>query len=191
MERRPMRWRRSLCSRGVRALVVVLLCVLAALVLAAEAGAAIVTGRRRRPAHGLVPGTSRRSRRSWSAAARSASCGRRTSKARSTRSRCSTNGTLLVATEKNKVYGLDPATRRAAVVQDAHWARRGTRRDIGCGDLTPTIGVTATPVIDPATNIAYMTHKTYASGTSGPGALVHGRDRPRHGRREAGLPGAN
>ena len=42
--------------------------------------------------------------------------------------------------------------------------------DIGCGDLAPTIGVTATPVIDPATNIAYLTHKTYASGTCGPPA---------------------
>jgi hypothetical protein len=40
--------------------------------------------------------------------------------------------------------------------------------DIGCGDLTPTIGVTATPVIDPTTNIAYLTHKTYVSGNSGP-----------------------
>ena len=40
--------------------------------------------------------------------------------------------------------------------------------DIGCGDLAPNIGVTATPVIDPSTNTAYLTHKTYASGTSGP-----------------------
>ena len=39
--------------------------------------------------------------------------------------------------------------------------------DISCGDLAPNIGVTATPVIDPATNTAYMTHKAYVSGSSG------------------------
>ena len=39
---------------------------------------------------------------------------------------------------------------------------------IGCADLTPSIGVTSTPVIDTATNIAYLTHKTYVSGTTGP-----------------------
>ena len=76
------------------------------------------------------------------------------------------NGTLLVATETNHVYGLDPAT------GTARWSRSlGTPwnpADIGCADLTPSIGVTATPVIDSTTGIAYMTHKTYASGTSGP-----------------------
>jgi hypothetical protein len=77
------------------------------------------------------------------------------------------NGTLLVATQNNKVYGLDPATGAmrwpAALNLGAPWKAA----DIGCGDLTPNIGVTATPVIDPATNTAYLTHKTYVSGTSG------------------------
>ncbi len=76
------------------------------------------------------------------------------------------NGTLLVATEADKVYGLDPST------GSAKWEKSlGTPwnpSDISCADLTPTIGVTGTPVIDPATNVAYFTHKTYASGTSGP-----------------------
>jgi hypothetical protein len=42
--------------------------------------------------------------------------------------------------------------------------------DLGCGDLTPTIGVTGTPVIDRATNVAYLFSKTYVSGTAGPAA---------------------
>ena len=76
------------------------------------------------------------------------------------------NGTVLVATESNKVYGLDPATgalRWPALNLGTPWKAA----DIGCGDLAPNIGVTATPVIDPATNIAYMTHKSYVSGSSG------------------------
>ena len=75
-------------------------------------------------------------------------------------------GTLLVATETNKVYGLDPATGAQK------WARNvGTpfnASDIGCADLTPTIGITGTPVIDPQNNIAYFADKTYANGASGP-----------------------
>jgi hypothetical protein len=77
------------------------------------------------------------------------------------------NGTLLVATENNKVYGLDPASGAPRWAAPLNLGTPWKAADIGCGDLTPNIGVTATPVIDPATNTAYMTHKTYVSGTSG------------------------
>ncbi|HEY4428370.1 MAG TPA: choice-of-anchor D domain-containing protein [Solirubrobacteraceae bacterium] len=74
-------------------------------------------------------------------------------------------GALLVATQKNNVYSLDPAT------GSRNWSRNlGTPwnpADVGCADLTPWIGVTATPVIDTESNTAYLTHKTYASGSSG------------------------
>ncbi|HKG37409.1 MAG TPA: choice-of-anchor D domain-containing protein [Conexibacter sp.] len=78
------------------------------------------------------------------------------------------NGTLLVATENNKLYGLNPAS--GAIRWTVNLGTPWRAADIGCGDLTPNIGVTATPVIDAATNTAYLTHKTYASGTSGPAA---------------------
>jgi iron transport multicopper oxidase len=78
------------------------------------------------------------------------------------------DGTLFVATEANKVYGLDPTSGALKWSQPLNLGTPWNPSDIGCGDLTPSIGVTATPVIDPATNIAYLTHKTYASGTSGP-----------------------
>ena len=78
------------------------------------------------------------------------------------------NGTLFVATENNKVYGLDPTTGALKWSKPLDLGTPWNPSDIGCGDLTPSIGVTATPVIDPTTNIAYLTHKTYASGTSGP-----------------------
>jgi iron transport multicopper oxidase len=77
------------------------------------------------------------------------------------------NGTLLVATENDKVYGLDPATGAMRWPAPLDLGPAWKAADIGCGDLTPNIGVTATPVIDAATNTAYLTHKTYASGTSG------------------------
>src|SRR4051794_1757590 len=72
-------------------------------------------------------------------------------------------GTLLIATEENKVYGLDPVTGAR------RWERDfGTPFSpdqvggFGCGDLWPTVGVTATPVIDGAT--AYLTSKRYKPG---------------------------
>ncbi len=76
------------------------------------------------------------------------------------------NGEVIVATENNKVYALDPATgaqKWTTTLAGTAWKAA----DIGCGDLSPNIGVTATPVIDPATNTGYLTHKAYASGASG------------------------
>lgn len=97
-------------------------------------------------------------------------------------------GTLFVATEQNRIYGLDPVT--GAV----NWSRQvdppWNASDIGCQDLTPTIGVTGTPVIDPATGIAYFFSKTYASGGAGPAQWdVHAVD-VRTGAEQAGFPRA-
>jgi iron transport multicopper oxidase len=82
--------------------------------------------------------------------------------------------TLVVATEKNNVYGL------AAATGAPRWTRNlgvPWTNDIGCPDLLPTIGVTSTPVIDPATHTVYVVNKTYASGTSGPAAWwMHAMD---------------
>ena len=78
------------------------------------------------------------------------------------------SGTLLVATEDNKMYGLDPATGAMRWPAPLNLGVPWKAADIGCGDLAPNIGVTATPVIDPSTNIAYMTHKTYARGARAP-----------------------
>jgi iron transport multicopper oxidase len=78
------------------------------------------------------------------------------------------NGNLLVATENNKVYALDPASGATRWPSPLDLGTPWNPADVGCADLTPHIGVTATPVIDPTTNTAYLTHKTYASGTSGP-----------------------
>ncbi len=78
------------------------------------------------------------------------------------------DGTLLAATEKNHVYGLNPATGAVKWEKTLPHGIPWNPAEIGCADLTPSIGVTGTPVIDPGTGIAYLTHRTFASGTSGP-----------------------
>ncbi|SER35769.1 choice-of-anchor D domain-containing protein [Microlunatus flavus] len=66
-------------------------------------------------------------------------------------------GTLLAVTEKNKAYGLDPVTGKVRWSRDVgkEWAAS----HIGCGDLVPTIGITATPAVDAASGTAYFTAK--------------------------------
>ncbi|MDO8210900.1 choice-of-anchor D domain-containing protein [Conexibacter sp. CPCC 206217] len=80
--------------------------------------------------------------------------------------------TLLIATEDNNVYGLDPAT----------GAQRWTPRnygvpfnadDVGCADLSPHVGITGTPTIDPDTGRAYFTAKSYDGGTGAPRYDLH------------------
>ncbi len=84
------------------------------------------------------------------------------------------NGTLIAATENNKVYGLDPATgaQRWAVDLGPAWPAATLR----CGDLVPTIGVTATPVYDRATNAVYVTSKVNLPDSQHPRWEVHALD---------------
>ncbi len=67
------------------------------------------------------------------------------------------NNVLLVATENDKVYGLDPVTGAVRWTRDVgpSWPASA----IGCGDLVPNIGVTGTPVYDRSTDTAYFTAK--------------------------------
>jgi hypothetical protein len=99
----------------------------------------------------------------------------------------SPTGTLVVATENDSVYGLDPATgvqQWAASLAPTPW----NPADIGCGDIAPSIGTTSTPVIDPSTKTVYLTHKTYASGSSGPAAWFMDALDVTNGSERAGFP---
>ncbi|MCW2995052.1 MAG: legume lectin beta domain protein [Conexibacter sp.] len=75
-----------------------------------------------------------------------------------------TGTSVIVATERNQVYSLDAETGAKK------WSRNlgpSFPADlIGCADLTPDLGVTATPVIDTTTNTIYLTYKTYAPGST-------------------------
>ena len=95
-------------------------------------------------------------------------------------------GTLFVVTETNNIYGLDPetgATRWTRNVGNAFGAS-----SIGCGDLAPFVGISGTPVIDSATNVAYFFAKRYASGTSGPAVIEAHAVKVATGVEQAGFP---
>ncbi|MFC1411854.1 choice-of-anchor D domain-containing protein [Streptacidiphilus sp. N1-12] len=98
----------------------------------------------------------------------------------------SVGGVLIVATENDKVYGLDAATGAIRWTRDVgpSWPASA----IGCGDLVPNIGVTSTPVYDPATDAVYFTSKV----DDGPDQLhphyyLHAVD-PADGAERAGFP---
>jgi len=78
------------------------------------------------------------------------------------------NGTLLVVTETNNVYALDPTS--GTILQTRRLHPPWNAADLGCPDLAPSVGITGTPAIDPSTNTAYFFAKTYVSGTTGPAA---------------------
>lgn len=67
--------------------------------------------------------------------------------------------TLVAATENDKVYGLDPATGAIRWTDDVGPAWPITKVWSQCTDLYPNIGVTSTPVYDPASGYVYFTAK--------------------------------
>ncbi|GHJ44026.1 hypothetical protein Cs7R123_13680 [Catellatospora sp. TT07R-123] len=67
------------------------------------------------------------------------------------------NGTVIAATENNWVYGLNAVT--GAITWSRNVGPAWPASAIGCGDLVPNIGVTSTPVYDPATASVYFTSK--------------------------------
>jgi len=82
-------------------------------------------------------------------------------------------GRLLVVTETNDVYSMDPASGAVLAHQTLHvpWTP-SSQSDPGlnCIPLQPNVGIMGTPVVDTNSNTAYFFAKTYASGTSGPAA---------------------
>jgi hypothetical protein len=76
-------------------------------------------------------------------------------------------GHVLVATQRNQVSSFDAETGTTTWSRTLPHPTPFNPADVSCSDLVPDIGVTSTPVIDPATNTMYLTHKTYASGSSG------------------------
>src|SRR3954470_23420125 len=70
-------------------------------------------------------------------------------------------GHVLVATQRNQVSSFDAETGATTWSVRLPHPTPFNPADVNCSDLVPDIGVTSTPVIDPASNTMYLTHKTY------------------------------
>lgn len=75
---------------------------------------------------------------------------------------------VYVATTQNNVYKLDAKTGNIIASRNLHIPFLTADLD-GCVDINPTIGVTATGVIDPDTDTLYLTAKTYVNQNGGTG----------------------
>ncbi len=75
---------------------------------------------------------------------------------------------VIVATENDTVYALSAST--GAIVWHTHIATPVPSGDLPCGDISPTVGITSTPVIDPALGEVFVVAD---ESTSGSGAAHH------------------
>ena len=71
-------------------------------------------------------------------------------------------GRVYVATENNTVYALSAAT--GAVAWSRHLATPVPAGSLPCGDIAPTVGITGTPVIDPARSEIFVVADEVAQG---------------------------
>ena len=76
------------------------------------------------------------------------------------------NGLVVVATESNEVWGLSESTGQKVWQASAGTPvpSSGTGPHPPCGDISPTVGITSTPVIDPATNRVFVVADTLTGG---------------------------
>jgi hypothetical protein len=72
---------------------------------------------------------------------------------------------LFVATETDWIYGLNPMT--GSVDWSRHIGTAFRDASLHCLDLTPSLGVTSTPTVDPTTGIVYLVDQAYAAGKLG------------------------
>gem|GEM_PF-610985 len=94
---------------------------------------------------------------------------------------------VIAVTESNTLYGLDRTT--GAIEWSKNYGPSWPASAIGCGDLVPNIGATATPVYDSATDSLYFTTKV-DDGTAThrhPTWLMHAVD-PTSGAERSGWP---
>ena len=72
-------------------------------------------------------------------------------------------GRVYVATENDTVYALSAAT--GAVAWSAHLGQPVPARSLPCGDITPDVGITGTPVIDQSRGEIFVVADELANGS--------------------------
>ena len=73
-------------------------------------------------------------------------------------------GAVYVATENDTVYALSSATGR--VIWQRHVATAVPSSSIPCGNISPRVGITGTPVVDPARNEIFVVADEFVRGKS-------------------------
>jgi hypothetical protein len=97
------------------------------------------------------------------------------------------DGQLLVNTENNEAYGLNPVT--GAIEWSRQFGTAVLASDLGCGDLSPNMGITSTPVVDTTTNTEYLVDNEYVSGNTGASIYyMHALNLAAGGAEEPGFP---
>jgi polyvinyl alcohol dehydrogenase (cytochrome) len=69
---------------------------------------------------------------------------------------------VYVATQNNTVYALSSSSGR--VIWSRHLARAVPSSALPCGDISPSVGITSTPVIDPDRNEIFVVADEFVSG---------------------------
>jgi outer membrane protein assembly factor BamB len=82
------------------------------------------------------------------------------------------DGRVFVATESDTVYALNASNGTKA--WSAHLATPVPATDLPCGDITPTMGITGTPVIDPSRREIFVVADELVNGT--PAHVLTGLD---------------
>jgi hypothetical protein len=72
------------------------------------------------------------------------------------------NNTVIVTTEKANAYGINATT--GAIEWTRNFGTPFKASTIVCSDLTPDVGSTSTPVVDPATGTVYLTTRLQSGG---------------------------
>src|SRR5580700_9968675 len=74
------------------------------------------------------------------------------------------SGDVFVATQNDTVYALSTSTGR--VIWSTHVGPPVPASALPCGDISPTVGITGTPVIDQSRNELFVVADEWAAGTS-------------------------
>jgi outer membrane protein assembly factor BamB len=82
------------------------------------------------------------------------------------------DGRVYVATENDTVYALNASN--GTKVWSAHLATPVPATDLPCGDITPTVGITGTPVIDPSRREIFVVADEVVNGA--PAHVLTGLD---------------